>query len=89
MRWLHINHNGPMWPRVGLFIHTRKASEAVYAPGVDLVLAFTRPGRVEWRETYSGLDRVVAARRRYWVRFSVTRRGFSMARGVTPADEKP
>lgn len=85
MRWLHINHNGPMWPLTGLFFHNGKTQ---YARGVDLVFAFTRPGRVEWRETYSGLDRVVAARRRYWVRFSVTRRGFSMARGVTPADEK-
>lgn len=85
MRWLHINHRGPMWPRTGFFIHTGKS---VYDRGVDLVLAYTRPGRVEWRDTFSGLDRVVAARRRYWVRFSITRRGFSMARGVTPADEK-
>lgn len=88
MRWLHINHRGPMWPRVGLFVHTGKCPE--YAPGVDLVLAFTRPGRVEWRETYSGLDRVIAARRRYWVRFSWNPWfKFHMVRGVTPADEKP
>lgn len=89
MRWLHINHDGPMWPLTGFFFHTRKTIEAAYAPGVDLVLAFTRPGRVEWRENYSGMDRVIVARRRYWVRFSWNPWfKFCVVHGVAPADEK-
>lgn len=84
MRWLHINHDGPMWPRTGLFIHTGKS---VYDRGVDLVLAFTgfkaRVFEIDFGRS------TITSRPRYWVRLSVDRRGFSMARGVSPADEKP
>ncbi len=87
MRWLHINHRGPMWPRVGLFIRT-KGGQGMYDPGVDLVLAYTRPGRVEWRDL-NNKGRTFAARRRYWVRFSWNPWfKFRVVHGVTPADEK-
>lgn len=88
MRWLHINHKGAMWPLTGFFIHADRDKFAAYAPGVDLVLAFTRPGRVEWKDNFT--HRTVVARRRYWVRFSWNPWfRFYMTRGVTPADEKP
>ena len=88
MRWLHVNHRGPMWPRVGLFIRT-KNGQGTYGPGVDLVLAYTRPGRVEWQDYFSPQGRTFMARRRYWVRLSWSPwLKFRAVRGVTPADEK-
>ena len=87
MRWLHINHRGPMWPLTGLFIHTKAMR---YASGVDLVFAYTRPGRVEWQDHYGHQGRTFVARRRYWIRFSWNPWfKFRVVRGVTPADEEP
>lgn len=86
MRWLHINHKGPMWPRAGLFIHADTDKYAAYAPGVDLVLAFTGFKARVFEDAFSRTT--ITARPRYWVRLSVYRRGFSMARGVTPASAR-
>lgn len=87
MRWLHINHRGQMWPLTGLFIHTKAVR---YASGVDLVFAYTRPGRVEWQDRYGHQGRTFVARRRYWIRFSWNPWfKFRVVRGVTPVDEKP
>lgn len=92
MRWLHINHEGQMWPRTGLFIGTDAAAVHDGAKWVktrpyrvvalDLVFAVTGFKR---REFETAVGRTVVARPRYWIRFSWIRCGkLEVYRGVSP-----